>query len=169
MFFIFAACAGTLYANGVTEIATADQAAAALAPFGSLASFLFALGIIGTGLLAVPVLAGSAAYAFAEAFRWRYGLYRKLDGAYAFYGVIIIAMALGIAANLLALDPIRTLIWAAVANGIIAPVVLYFVVRLAGNRRVMGAYANGPWATAFGWFTVGTMAVAGVAVIASFL
>lgn len=169
MFFIFAACAGSLYASGITTITTADQAAAALAPFGPFASLLFALGIVGTGLLAVPVLAGSSAYAFAEAFRWHSGLYRKLKRAYAFYGVIIIAMVLGIAANLVGLDPIQGLIWAAVANGLVAPIVLYFVVQLSSNRELMGARANTPLVSTIGWVTVALMTLAGVALIASFL
>ena len=169
MFFIFAACAGTLFVNGTNDIVTADQAAQALRPFGSLAYFLFALGIVGTGLLAVPVLAGSTAYAFAEAFKWRYGLYRKLNQAYAFYGVIIVAMVVGVAANLVHIDPIKALIYAAVVNGIIAPVVLYFVIRLSSDTRLMGDYANGPWAATFGWFITILMALAGIAAIASFM
>lgn len=167
MFFIFAAAAGTLYASGMTEITTADQAAAALRPFGGYASLLFALGIVGTGLLAIPVLAGSSAYAFAEAFKWRAGLYRTLPQAHAFYGVIIIAMMLGIAANLIGIDPIRGLIFAAVANGVIAPVILYFVVRLADDERLMGRYKNSRAASALGWATTLVMALAGLAAIAS--
>jgi NRAMP (natural resistance-associated macrophage protein)-like metal ion transporter len=168
-FFIFAACAGTLYAVGDTNIATAAQAASALRPFGEAAYWLFALGIIGTGLLAVPVLAGSTAYAIAESFGWRYGLYRKLKQAYAFYGVIIVSMLIGIVANFLHLDPIQGLIWAAVGNGVISPVVLYFVVKLSGSRRVMGAYANGPLSTLFGWVTIAIMAASGIAAIATLL
>ncbi len=166
-FFIFAACAGTLYAHGITNIATADQAALALKPFGQFAFLLFALGIVGTGLLAVPVLAGSTAYALAESLGWKYGLYRKLKQAYAFYGVIIVSMLLGIAANFAHLDPIRGLIYAAVANGIIAPLILFFVVRLSGNRQLMGEYANHPFVSFLGWFTIGAMAVSGVAAIAT--
>ena len=169
MFFIFAACAGTLYANGVTSIETADQAASALKSFGPFAYPLFALGIVGTGLLAVPVLAGSSAYAFAEAFKWRYGLYRKLKHAHAFYGVIIIAMILGIGANLAGIDPIKGLIFAAIVNGVIAPVVLYFVVRLADDKRLMGPFANRPVSSAIGWATTLVMALAGLAALGSFL
>lgn len=167
-FFIFAACAGTLYVHGITHIATADQAAAALKPFGRLAYFLFAVGIIGTGFLAVPVLAGSSAYAFAESFGWRYGLYRKLKQAYAFYGVIIISMLIGIVANFFHLNPIRGLIYAAVANGIIAPVILFFVLRISGNKRIMGRYANKRVVSVIGWFTVGAMALSGIAAILTF-
>jgi len=167
-FFIFAAVAGTLYANGITNIITADQAALALRPFGEFAFLLFAIGIVGTGLLAVPVLAGSTAYAISESFGWRYGLYRKLDQAYAFYGVIIVSMLIGIVANFVHIDPIRALIYAAVANGIIAPVILFFVVRLSSDRNLMGEYANKPFISLMGWVTIGFMSLSGLAAIASF-
>lgn len=162
MFFIFAACAGTLYLHGITFIATANQAAQALRPFGQFAFLLFALGIIGTGLLAVPVLAGSTAYALSESLGWKYGLYRNLKQAYAFYGVIIVSMLCGIAANFARLDPIQGLIYAAVANGVIAPVILFFVVRLSGNRQVMGEHTNRPLISFIGWITIGVMAVSGI-------
>lgn len=167
-FFIFAACAGTLFANGVTNIATADQAAEALRPFGQFAYLLFTLGIVGTGLLAVPVLAGSTAYALAESFGWKYGLHRTLRHAHAFYGVIIASMFLGILLNFVHLDPIRGLIYAAVANGIIAPFLLFFVVRISSNNKVMGKYTNGKTVTAFGWITILVMAIAGGAAVLSF-
>ncbi|MFA6519628.1 MAG: divalent metal cation transporter [Candidatus Paceibacterota bacterium] len=166
-FFIFAACAGTLYANGITNIATADQAAQALRPFGEMAFLLFAIGIVGTGLLAVPVLAGSSAYALAESFGWNQGLYRKLNQAYAFYGVIIVSMIIGVIANFMHLDPIKGLIYAAVANGVIAPVILFFVVRLSSNKKHMGEYANSPFIASMGWITIGVMALSGIAAIAS--
>ena len=164
-FFIFAACAGTLYAVGDTHIATAAQAAQALRPFGEFAYLLFTVGVVGTGLLAIPVLAGSTAYAFAESMGWKYGLYRKLKQAYAFYGVIIVSMVIGIIANFMQLDPIRGLIWAAVANGVISPVILYFVVKISGDKRVMGGYANGPLTRAVGWASVALMALSGLAAI----
>ncbi len=166
-FFIMAACAGTLFAHGMTNIATADQAALALKPFGEFAYLLFALGIIGTGMLALPVFAGSTAYALSESFGWRYGLYRKLKEAYAFYGVIIVSMLIGIFANFMRLDPIQALIYAAVANGVIAPVILFFVVRLAGSKRVMGQYASGRLASLVGWVTIIAMSVSGIAAIAT--
>ncbi len=168
-FFIFAACAGTLYAHGITNIVTADQAALALRPFGEFAFFLFALGIVGTGLLAVPVLAGSSAYALAESFEWKHGLHYKLKQAYAFYGVIIVSMLLGIAANFAHLDPIKGLIYAAVANGVIAPFILFFVVRLSSNAQHMGAHANRPFTAFLGWVTVGFMALSGIAALATLL
>ena len=168
-FFIFAAVAGTLYANGVTDIVTAEQAALALKPFGEFAFLFFALGIVGTGFLAVPVLAGSTAYAISESFGWKYGLYRKWKQAHAFYGVIVVAMVLGIILNFIHFDPIRALIFAAVVNGIIAPFVLFFVVRLSSNKHVMGPYANRPLAALLGWVTIGVMGVIGAATIVSFL
>lgn len=164
-FFIFAACAGTLYTNGITDIATADQAAAALKPFGEFAFLLFAVGIVGTGLLAVPVLAGSTAYALSESFGWKHGLYLKLKQAHAFYGVIIVSMALGIIANFMHLDPIKGLIYAAVGNGIIAPFILFFVVRLSSDRSLMGEYTNHPFVSFMGWVTIVVMAVSGIAAI----
>ena len=169
VFFIFAAAAGTLYTSGITDIATADQAALALRPFGEFAVILFALGIVGTGLLAVPVLAGSTAYALAESFGWKCGLYRKLKQARAFYGVIIISMFLGIVANFVHIDPIRGLIYAAVANGIIAPFILFFVVRLSANRRLMGQHANHPFVSFMGWLTIGVMSLSGIAAIVSLI
>lgn len=168
MFFIIAACAATLYTHGVTNIQTADQAAAALEPFaGQWAFTLFALGIIGTGFLAVPVLAGASAYAISESFKFKTGLYRKLKDAYAFYGVIIVGMLLGLAMNFTGIDPIKALIYSAVGNGLVAPVVLYFVVRLSSSEEVMGPHANKKLANWIGWITVAAMAIAGIAVIAT--
>lgn len=166
-FFIIAACAGTLFAHGVTNIATADQAAYALRPFGEFAFLLFAIGIVGTGLLAVPVLAGSAAYALSESFGWKYGLYQKWNQARAFYGVIIVAMVIGIIANFFHLDPIKGLIYSAVANGVIAPIILYFVVRLSSDRELMGEYMNRSWSAFIGWATILIMGVSGIAAILS--
>ncbi|MDO8742571.1 MAG: divalent metal cation transporter [bacterium] len=166
-FFIFAACAGTLYANGITDITTADEAAAALKPFGDFAYLLFAIGIVGTGLLAVPVLAGSSAYAISESFGWKHGLYLKLKQAHAFYGVIIVSMLLGIIANFMGLDPIHGLIYAAVGNGIIAPFILYFIVRISADKNIMGEYVNHPFISLIGWITIVVMAVTGVAAIAT--
>jgi NRAMP (natural resistance-associated macrophage protein)-like metal ion transporter len=170
MFFIMAACAGTLYANGITEITSAAQAAAALRPFaGDATYFLFAVGIVGTGMLAIPVLAGSTSYALSESFGWKHGLYRKLNEAYAFYGVIIISMFLGILLNFMGLDPIKVLIYSAVANGLIAPVILFFIVHLASDPTVMREHASGKTKTLIGWITIWMMAIAGLAVVVSLL
>lgn len=168
MFFIIAACGGILFAHGVTNITSAAQAAEALRPFaGNYTYFLFAIGIIGTGLLAIPVLAGASGYAMAESLKWREGLYRKLKQAQAFYGIIIISLILGVAINFVGLDPIKALIYSAVANGLVAPVVLFFIVRLSSNRKVMGDWVNRRWVTVIGWLITAMMTVAGVAAIVS--
>ncbi|MDB5182004.1 MAG: natural resistance-associated macrophage protein [Candidatus Saccharibacteria bacterium] len=166
MFFIIAACGALLYANGITEITSAAQAAEALRPFAGDASyFLFAVGIIGTGLLAIPVLAGSSSYALSESFRWREGLYRDLAQARAFYGVIIISMLVGLSINFLGIDPIQALIYSAVANGLAAPLVLLLIVLISSNRKVMGRWTNKPLTTAIGWLVVVIMSTAGIAAI----
>lgn len=166
MFFIITACAATLFSHGITTIDSAADAAQALRPFaGNFAYVLFAIGILGTGMLAIPVLAGSAAYAVSESFGWKFGLYRKLKNAYAFYGVIIIAMIVGIGLNFIGLDPIKALIYSAVANGLVAPIILFFIVHLSSNKSVMGKHTNKRWSTYLGWAITTIMAVAGGAVI----
>ena len=168
MFFIIVACAATLNANGITNIESAAQAAEALRPFAGEYSYtLFALGIIGTGLLGIPVLAGSSSYAISESFGWKQGLHLKLKQAHAFYGVIIISMLVGIAINFIGIDPIKALIYSAVANGLVAPVVLVFIVLLASSSKVMGERKNGWISKSLGWITVLMMTVAGLAAIYS--
>ncbi len=155
MFFIIATCAAALFSNGVVNIGTAADAALALKPFaGNFAFGLFAIGILGVGLLAIPILAGSASYALSEAFNWKTGLYRKLKQATSFYGVIIIAMILGIGLNFIGIDPIKALIYSAVLNGVISPVILFLIVRLGSNEEVMGRFINNKIANIVGWFTV---------------
>jgi NRAMP (natural resistance-associated macrophage protein)-like metal ion transporter len=166
MFFIIAACGGILFSHGVTEITSAAQAAEALRPFaGDATYFLFAIGIVGTGLLAIPVLAGSSSYALAESFNWKEGLYRNLQQAYAFYGVIIISMLVGLGINFIGIDPIKALIYSAVANGLVAPVILLMIVLLSSNKKVMGHWRNKKHVTVVGWIVFGLMAIAGVAAI----
>ncbi|PIZ63894.1 iron transporter [Candidatus Saccharibacteria bacterium CG_4_10_14_0_2_um_filter_52_9] len=168
MFFIIAACGGVLFSHGITDINSASQAAEALRPFAGSASYsLFALGIIGTGLLAIPVLAGSASYAVAETFRWRGGLNQKLKQAYAFYGVLIIAMLIGLSINFIGLNPVKVLIYAAVANGIVAPLVLALIILISSNKRIMGAHVNKHSTTFIGWLVTCLMTVAGGAAIFS--
>lgn len=170
MFFIIAASAATLFAHGITNIATAAQAAEALRPIaGERTYLLFALGIIGTGMLAVPILAGSASYAISESFGWKFGLYRRLREANAFYGVIIISTGIGLIINLLGFDAIKVLIYSAVFNGLIAPVVLVLIVLMSGNIKIMGRWVNGKITTLFGWLIVALMTLAGVATIISLL
>lgn len=166
MFFIIAACGGILHANGITEITSAAQAAEALRPFAGEATYiLFAVGIIGTGLLAIPVLAGASSYALAESFRWKEGLYRNLGQANAFYGIIIISMMVGLAINFIGIDPIKALIYSALLNGLVAPVILFLIVRLSSNHKIMGKWTNKKYVTWIGWFTTIIMTVSGMAAI----
>lgn len=166
MFFIIAACGALLYSHGITDIKTASQAAEALRPFAGNATFwLFAVGIIGTGLLAIPVLAGSSSYAFAESLKLREGLYRQLHQARAFYGVIIISMFVGLGLNFIGLDPIKALIYAAVANGIVAPIVLALIVIISSNNHIMGEWTNRKSTTWLGWGVTSIMAIAGAAAL----
>lgn len=168
MFFIIAACGGVLFKSGITTITSAEQAAEALRPLaGNAAYYLFAIGIIGTGLLAIPILAGSTSYALSESFGWKAGLYKKLKQANAFYGVIIISTLIGLLVNFIGLDPIKTLIYSAVVNGLIAPVILILIVFLSNNKKVMGNRVNSPVTTAFGLFITLVMAAAGLATIYS--
>jgi len=144
MFFIIVTCAETLFANGIHSINTASDAALALRPLaGDFAFLLFTLGIVGTGMLSIPVLAGSASYAMSEAFGWKIGLYRKLKQARAFYGVIALAMVLGMVLNFVGLDPIKTLIYSAVLNGIISPLMIFFIVQISASEKIMGEFKNG--------------------------
>lgn len=166
MFFIIAACGALLYTHGVTDIKSAAQAAEALRPFAGDATYLlFAIGIIGTGLLAIPVLAGSSSYAIAESFKWREGLYRPLRQAHAFYGVIVISMIIGLALNFVGLDPFKALIYSAVANGVVAPVVLLFIVLIASNKKIMGEWKNKRLSTVIGWIVIVLMTISGAAAI----
>jgi Mn2+/Fe2+ NRAMP family transporter len=128
MFFIIAACGSILFTHGITNITTAAQAAEALRPFAGNATYLlFAIGIIGTGLLAIPVMAGASAYAVSETIGKRQGLNSKLKQASAFYGIIIFSMLIGLGLNFIGLDPIKALIYSAVGNGIVAPVILVLI------------------------------------------
>lgn len=166
MFFIIAACGAVLFNHGVTNITSAAQAAEALRPFAGDATYLlFTVGIIGVGLLGIPVLAASSSYAIAESFRWREGLYRKFRQASAFYGVIIVSVMIGLGLNFIGLDPIQALIYSAVGNGVVAPVVLALIVILSSNKKLMGRWVNKPWTTALGWVATLVMAVAGGAAI----
>lgn len=166
MFFIILTAASTLHVNGIFDIQTATDAAEALRPLaGPYAHFLFTLGIISVGLLAVPILAGSASYAIAEAFGWDEGLSKKVREAPAFYAVIALATVFGLSVNLIGVPPFKMLYYSAVLNGLIAAPLLYFIVRIAGNRNVMGSRVNGWWSNALGWTIFVLMSVAGLAFI----
>lgn len=170
MFFIIAACGALLFSHGITNITSAAQAAEALRPFaGDQSYWLFAIGIIGTGLLAIPVLAGSSSYAAAESFKWREGLYRQFRQAHAFYGILILSVFVGLGINFLGIDPIKALIYSAVANGVVAPLVLALIVIISSNKRVMGDWVNKRSTTWLGWGVTGLMLIAGLAAIWSLL
>lgn len=168
MFFIIAACGAVLFQNGITEITSASQAAEALRPFAGDATYwLFALGVIGTGMLSIPVLAGSSSYALSEGMGWRSGLSNNLRQARSFYGVIILSVGIGFALNFVGIDPIKALIYSAVANGIIAPVILSLIVLISSNKKIMGDWANKPLTTLLGWVVVTIMGLSGAAAIVS--
>lgn len=168
MFFIISVSANTLFVNGITNIDSASDAALALLPFaGSLATTLFAIGIIGTGLLAIPVLASSTSYAISESFGWKEGLYRKFKKARAFYTVIIVSIIAGIITNFIGLHPIKALIYSAIVNGIIAPVILISIVHISSSHKIMGHYKNSTGQKIIGWLTVIIMSITAVAAIIS--
>lgn len=168
MFFIIAACGAILFPAGITHIQTAAQAAEALRPFaGDMTYFLFSIGIIGTGLLAIPVLAGSSSYAVSESLKWRGGLVSGLKQAHAFYGVLIFSVLVGLGINFIGLDPIKALIYSAVFNGIVAPVVLALIVIISSNKKIMGEWVNRKSLTILGWGVTTLMTVAGLAAIYS--
>jgi NRAMP (natural resistance-associated macrophage protein)-like metal ion transporter len=169
MFFIIAACGAILFPQGITHIQSAAQAAEALRPFAGNATYwLFAIGIIGTGLLAIPVLAGASSYAAAESFKWREGLYRKFNQAHAFYGILILSVFVGLGINFLGIDPIKALIYSAVANGIVAPLVLALIVIISSDKHIMGQWVNKKSTTRLGWGVTAVMVLAGAAAIWSF-
>src|SRR6185503_2451158 len=164
MFFIMLATAVTLHPAGRTEIETARQAAEALRPLaGDLAYVLFALGLIGTGLLAIPVLAGSASFAVAEVFGWRSGLDLTPRRGRRFYLVFAGAVIAGMALNLMGTNPIRMLFLSAVLNGLLAPPLLVLVMLVGSNRAIMGEHANGPWLNVLGWTATAVMSLAALA------
>ena len=160
---IILATAATLNAHGVTEIASAAQAANALRPIaGDMAFALFAIGLIGTGMLAVPVLAGSAAYAVSETFGWVEGLNRKPLEAKAFYSVIALATLGGLGINFLSIDPMKALYWSAVVNGLLAPPLMVVTMLIARNPRIMGRLTISPLLAFGGWLSTAVMALVAV-------
>jgi Mn2+/Fe2+ NRAMP family transporter len=156
-----------LHAAGVTDIETSAQAAEALRPLaGEFAFLLFAAGIIGTGLLAVPVLAGSAAYAVAESFRWPIGLGLPLAEARGFYGILTAATVLGVLIDLTGIDAIKALLWAAVINGVVAVPIMVVMMLLAANPKVMGPFVVMRRLKLLGWLATAVMAAAVAAMLA---
>jgi NRAMP (natural resistance-associated macrophage protein)-like metal ion transporter len=169
MFFIIITFAATFVNSGFAEIQTASQAAAVLEPIaGNFAFLIFALAIVGTGLLAVPILAGSASYALSETFGWKEGLYRKFTKAKGFYAVIAVAIIIGFLINFTPIPPFKMLYYTAVLNGLIAPPLLFLIVLIGNNKEIMGKYTNSTFANAFGLVLALIMSLASVALIVSF-
>jgi NRAMP (natural resistance-associated macrophage protein)-like metal ion transporter len=173
MWTIILTTAGSLYANDITDIQTAEQAAKALEPLvksfpnaGQISEVIFALGIIGTGLLAVPVLAGSAGYALSDGFGWKQGLDKKFKNAKAFYLTIAAATLIGLCINFINIDPIKALVYAAVINGVVAVPILIAIIKIANDKKVMQSRTNGTISNVIGWTTIMIM---GVSVIIMFL
>ena len=160
-FFIVISTAATLNARGVTDINTAQDAARALLPLGPAAYWLFTLGILGTGLLAIPTLAGSAAYAVAETFGWRYGLYRRFRRARGFYLTIAAAVVAGYLLNFVhAISPVKALLYSAALNGIVAPPLIVILLLICNNPKIVGKRRNGWLSNLFGWSAVVFMGAA---------
>lgn len=162
--------ATVLHNSGVRDVKTAADAAKALEPLvksfpnaGFLAKLIFSIGIIGLGLLAVPVLSGSAAYAVSEAVNWKASLNFKLKQAHGFYGVITIASIIGLMINFIGIDPVKALIYAAVLNGVAAVPLLFLIAKIARNKNIMGEYRSGWLSSGLLWFTFAAMGTAAVA------
>ena len=166
--FIILTTAATLHAAGIRDVDTSAQAAKALEPLaGRFAFELFAVGIIGTGLLAVPVLAGSAAYGVAEAFRWHASLESRPNKAKRFYAVLAIATLIGLAMNFIGLNPIRALFWSAVLNGVVSVPLMVVTMRMAANPKVMGEFTLPPFLRVMGWVATAVMLAASVGLFSS--
>ena len=167
-FFIILDTGAVLYTHGVRDIQSAAQAAEALRPLaGELAFLLFSIGIIGTGLLAVPVLAGSAAYALAEALKWPIGLDRKLHRAKGFYGILSIATVLGVTMNFTSIDPMKALFWSAVINGVVAIPIMLIMMLMTANPKVTGTLALPLPQKVIGWIATIVMLMVAAGMIAT--
>lgn len=160
-YFIILATAVTLHVSGINDIETAAQAASALRPLaGDFAYSFFALGILGVGLIGVPVLAGSAGYALSEAMGWKSGLERKVSDAGGFYGVIAVSVLAGLAIQYSPISPMKALFWSAVINGIVAVPLIVVIITLVSRKSVMGEFTVGRPMIILGWITVGVMGAA---------
>jgi Mn2+/Fe2+ NRAMP family transporter len=167
-YFVILAAASTLHATGKTTIQTASEAAEALRPVaGNAATLLFALGIIGSGFLAVPVLTSSSAYAVAETVGFKYGLNEKPRKAKRFYGVIALATLVGVLINFIGVNPIKALFWTAVINGVISPPLLLVIMLISNNKRVMGNRVNNRFTNVVGWTTTAILFLAAGGMIAT--
>ena len=165
-YFIILTTAATLFTAGKTDIKSAADAAEALRPLaGEAARILFALGLIGAGFLAVPILTGSAAYAVSEAFGWKHGLDQKPQRAREFYGVIAASTLVGMLINFTGINPIDALFWTAIINGFLTPPLLVLLMLVSNNRKIMGDRVNGPGLNVLGWVTTAVMSGAAIALV----
>ena len=164
--FIIVTTAFVLHDHGITNVDSAQKAALALKPLaGNLASLLFTIGIFGVGLLAVPVLAGASAYAVAELFAWHEGLSQKFSGARGFYWVIIASMFAGMLLNFIGINPIKALYYAAIVNGAIAPILMFFIFRIGRDEKVMGRFTSPRWVNVWGWVVTVLMGGSAIALV----
>lgn len=173
-FFIIITTASVLNSNGITNITSAADAAKALEPLvstfpnsGFVAKIIFATGVVGIGLLAVPVLAGSASYALSETFHWREGLFLKLKQAHGFYGIIILATLIGLLINFIGIDPIKALVFTAVFNGIASVPLIFMIAKISNSKKIMGEHKNAPISTALLWLTFAVMGGSAIIMFAS--
>ena len=163
---ILATTAATLHAGGIVDIETSAQAAQALRPIaGPFAALFFTVGLIGTGLLAVPVLAGSTAYAIGEARNWPVGFTRKMQEAKAFYATIAVATLIGMVINFTSINPIKALYWSAVLNGVVAVPVMFVMMKIVSRPDIMGKFAAKGWLRALGWTATAVMLVISVGMV----
>jgi len=166
MFFIILTTGAVLNKSGVTQIDTVDQAAGALAPLtGKFTSLLFTIGILGTGFLAIPVLAGSLSYILAETFGWSEGLDRKFNEAPGFYITIIVSLGLGLCMEFLGISPIKALLYTAILYGLTAPVMIVVILHICNNNAIMGEHTNSRFANILGYLTLALMTVAAIAMV----
>ena len=169
-FFIILDTAAVLHAHGITDIQTGAQAAEALRPLaGELAFLLFSMGIIGTGLIAVPVLAGSSAYALAETLKWPIGLERKLNRAKGFYGILAVATLLGVALNFIGMNPIKALFWSAVINGVAAVPIMIVMMLMTSNKKITGGLRLPTAQRVIGWTATAVMFAVAASMLATIL
>jgi Mn2+/Fe2+ NRAMP family transporter len=166
MWAIITTTAGTIHIHGITDIQSADQAARALEPLvktfpnvGEISKIIFALGIIGTGLLAIPVLAGSSGYALSDAFGWNQGVSKKFKQAKGFYMIVAASTIIGLWINFTDIDPIKALVYTAVINGVVAVPILFTIMKMANDKKILGYNTNKLWPNVIGWLTFVIMGI----------
>jgi Mn2+/Fe2+ NRAMP family transporter len=166
MFFIILATGTVLFKGGIHQIETVEQAAKALEPLAGKSSYLlFALGVLGTGFLAIPVLTGCLSYMVSETFGWNGGFDKKYYQARPFYSVVIISLLIGLTINYIGINPVEALIYTAILYGVTSPVLIAVILHICNNKKVMGEFTNGKWSNILGFITLIFMTVAAIALI----